>query len=120
MNNFRKVYINSYVHYQMRDEGNGRIALVEYGTGDPDDEDNCDYDLCPGMEQRKPFQPHEGRVVETFDEGEQVEFILGSYETKITKDVVGDKIHCADDLRYILIKPPADPKEGSRNDPSHR
>lgn len=86
-------------HYQLQTQ-KGKLVLLEYVTGDPDDEDNCDYDLCPGMEQRGPFQPHEGRIIEEFVEGEEVEFILGSFNTIISASKADKHIRCGDDLSY--------------------
>jgi len=96
----RKVYINSMLHYQLKQDGD-KLLFLEYGTGDPDDDYNCDYDMCPGMEQRGPFQPEEGRVIEEFVEGAEVEFILGSFNTTITaKHAEDGKVRCGDDLSY--------------------
>jgi hypothetical protein len=100
----KKVYIDSTYHYQLQKDPAGKgLVLIEYGTGDhPDTHDNDSYALCPGLDQRGPFEPKEGRVIAQFDEGEKVEVILGSYEAKITKDLANSKVFCGDDLRYHL------------------
>jgi hypothetical protein len=86
----KKVYIDSTYHYQLQKDPAGKgLVLIEYGTGDhPDTHDNDSYALCPGLDQRGPFEPKEGRVIAQFDEGEKVEVILGSYEAKITKTAI--------------------------------
>lgn len=96
----RKVYIDSHSHYQLKQDGD-KLLLLEYGTGDPDDES---YDMCPGLEQRGPFQPDEGRIIEEFTEGEEVEFIYSSFDSKITVSKAGEKIRCGDDLKYHFGK----------------
>jgi len=103
---YRRIYINSNWHYQLRVEPNNTVSLVQYGTGDPDDEDNDLYDSCPGMQHRGPFEPHEGRVIETFIEGEAVEIIMGWYDTQISvANIEEGRIYCGDDLNYGPLKP---------------
>ncbi len=106
----RKVYIDSCLHYQIK-EDQGKLFLLEYGTGDPDSED---YDSCPGMDHRGPFKASEGRVIEEFAEGEQVEFVYSSYKTKMTASLVTEPV-CGDDLRYLFTtKEPRKLAAGSR------
>jgi hypothetical protein len=95
----KKVYINSYYHYQLQQhpEDPNKLLFLEFGTGDPDDED---YELCPGLEQRAAFKPHEGKVIAEFVGGEEVEFISGSFKSKITADKADKRVRCADDLSY--------------------
>ena len=99
MSDPKKVYYDAGSHYQLQQRGD-KLVLLEYITGDPDDEDNYDYDMCPGMGQRGPFKPDEGRVIEEFAEGEEVEFICSSFDSKITASQADEKIRCGDDLKY--------------------
>lgn len=100
MGDIRKVYLDSMYHYQLQQDGD-KIQLLQFGTGD---EEDGEYDACPKMEHRGPFQPHEGRVIEEFTEGEKVEFIYSSFEAIITADLAGDTIHCGDDISYHLCR----------------
>lgn len=108
----RKVYLDSLLHYQLKQDGD-KLLFLEYGTGDPDDEN---YDACPKMEHREAFQPSEGRVIEQFVEGEQVEFIYSSFDSKITSAYANDRVSCGDDLKFELTEPGT---ESSETEQSH-
>ena len=97
----RKVYIDSRLHYGLQKRQDGLISVLEFGTGDPEDEA---YDSCPRLEHRGPFELHEGRVIETFSEGEKVEFILGSFKAKISASQADGLVRCGDDLSYHLTE----------------
>lgn len=99
----RTVYINSSSHYQLKAD-NEKLLLIEYMTGDHDDENNMEYDLCPHSEQRNSFLPSEGKVIEEFYENEEIEFIYDSFESKVTKKQASGTIVCGDNLRYYFDK----------------
>ncbi len=108
----RKVDIDSMLHYALQcdPENTDKLLFMEYGTGDP--EDVSEYDACPRMGHREPFEPHEGRVIERFTEGERVEFVYSSFGSKITAALADGKVRCGDDLGYHLCVKEETPPEG--------
>ena len=99
----RHVYIDSESHYQLKAD-DGKLVLIEYITGDHDDECNILSDLCPSAGARDPFLPSEGKVIEEFCENEEIEFIYSSFEANVMKEQASDTIVCGDNLRQHFSK----------------
>ena len=86
------IILDSFGHYQFRDNGDGRIQIICFGRD------------CPGMGgERKPYTKDEGILMGVVKEGSCATF-GGPNDTsmKITKKVVSDTVHCGDNLPYLL------------------
>lgn len=89
----RQVHLDSFVHYETVLRG-GRIVLIQY-----------DDDLCPrmptgnGQYEREPFRPEEGREIDSWSVGEEIEFVMVAHE-----GILGltDGVSCADNLPYLI------------------
>ena len=98
----RRVYIDSFSHYQFQRQADSTYVLLEFGDG---------HD-CPKMGDRGDYTPGEGVIIEHFAEGEEVEFIYSSYISKVGERLLephhpgqdGSPILCGDDLIYSLRK----------------
>lgn len=84
----REIRYDSNYHYQLKQDGD-KILLVKFPTD------------CPHM-GGEAFNPDDGEVVETFHEGEEVEFIAHTFRVRMTPDLADGIIRCGDDIQYIL------------------